>query len=154
MPSDTPSENQIPLVVDMDGTIIRTDIFLESIARLFRRNPFSVFLMLFWWTRGRAHLKHELAKRVRIDAVTLPYNEPFLAWLRGQKAAGRTIILATAADIKMALPVANHLGLFDEVMASEGITNLRSHNKLKALVARFGERRFDYAGNSVVDLAV
>ncbi|HEU6448249.1 MAG TPA: apolipoprotein N-acyltransferase [Verrucomicrobiae bacterium] len=147
-------ENQIPLVVDMDGTIIKTDIFMECIARLLRRNPFSIFQILFWWTRGRAHLKHQLGRRVKIDAIALPYNEKFLTWLREQKIAGRKIILATAADIKMALPVANHLGIFDEVMASEGVTNLRSHNKLKALVARFGERGFDYAGNSVVDLGV
>lgn len=154
MPADTLSEQKIPLVVDMDGTVIRTDIFLLSIARLLRRNPFSIFQMLFWWTRGRAYLKHQLGRRVKVDAATLPYNEKFVAWLREQKASGRKIILATAADIKMALPVANHLGFFDEVMASEGVTNLRSHNKLKALAARYGERGFDYAGNSVVDLAV
>ena len=90
----------------------------------------------------------------QIDPATLPYHEPFLKFLREQKSAGRKIILATASDLQMAKPVADYVGLFDEVLGSDGKTNLRSGNKLKALVAKFGERGFDYAGNSSADLAV
>jgi apolipoprotein N-acyltransferase len=154
MSSEKPQENQIPLVVDLDGTLIKTDLLWESLARLLRRNPFALFANLFWWTRGRAFLKKKLAARVTIDPATLPYHEPFLKFLRDQKAAGRKIILATASDLQMAKPVADYVGLFDEVLGSDGKTNLRGGNKLKALVARFGERGFDYAGNSSVDLAV
>jgi apolipoprotein N-acyltransferase len=154
MPQSPPPENQIPLVVDLDGTLIKTDLLWESIARLLRRNPFALFAILFWWTRGRAFLKKQLAARVEIDPATLPYNEPFLKFLREQKSAGRRIILATASDLQMAKPVADFTGLFDEVLGSDGRTNLRSGNKLKALVTKFGERGFDYAGNSSADLAV
>ena len=77
-----------------------------------------------------------------------PINEPFLAFLREQKGAGRKFVLATASDRDMALPVANHVGLFDEVLGSDGKTNLRGANKLKVLTEKFGERGFDYAGNS------
>ena len=149
-----PPGNSIPLVVDLDGTLIKTDLLWESIARLLRRNPFALLAILFWWTRGRAFLKKKLAARVAIAPPTLPYNEPFQKFLREQKAAGRKIILATASDLQMAKPVADYTGLFDEVLGSDGKTNLRSGNKLKKLVEKFGERGFDYAGNSTADLAV
>src|SRR5271169_4164969 len=132
---DQPPQNQIPLVVDLDGTLIKTDLLWEFLARLLRRNPLRIFQVLFWWSRGRALLKRKLAARVTIDPATLPYHEKFLAFLREQKSAGRKIILATASDLQMALPVAGHVGIFDEVLGSDGKTNLRGDNKLKALVS-------------------
>jgi apolipoprotein N-acyltransferase len=140
--------------VDLDGTLIKTDLLWESLARLLRRNPFQLLSVLFWWTRGRAFLKRQLVRRVTIDPAALPYHEPFLAFLREQKAAGRKLVLVTASDRDMALPVAHYVGLFDEVLGSDGKTNLRGANKLKVLIAKFGERGFDYAGNSSADLAV
>ena len=153
--SNTPQPNPPPLVVDLDGTLIKTDLLWESLARLLRRNPFQLFPVLFWWTtRGRAFLKKQLAARVAIDPATLPFNEPFLAFLREQKRTGRKLVLATASDREMAMPVASHVGLFDEVLASDGRTNLRGANKLKVLTEKFGAHGFDYAGNSSADLAV
>ena len=130
----TPDQN-VPLAVDLDGTLIRTDMMWESLAQLLRRNIFAIFQILFWWTRGRAYLKQKLAACVKIDPATLPYNEKFLAWLHEEKKSGRKLILATASDLKMAQPIADHVGLFDEVMASNGAINLRSENKLRALAA-------------------
>jgi apolipoprotein N-acyltransferase len=140
--------------VDLDGTLIKTDLLWESLAQLLRRNPFQLFPVLVWWLRGRAFLKQQLARRIAIDPASLPYNRSFLAFLREQKSAGRKLVLVTASDRDMALPVASHVGLFDEVLASDGRTNLRGKNKLKALTEQFGERGFDYAGNSSADLAV
>ena len=151
---NTPQTSPPPLVVDLDGTLIKTDLLWESLAQLLRRNPLMLFAVLFCWTRGRAFLKRQLARRVTIDPAALPYHEPFLAFLREQKSAGRKLILATASDRDMALLVASHVGLFDEVLGSDGKTNLRAANKLKALTEKFGERSFDYAGNSAPDLAV
>ncbi len=151
---NTPQTSPPPLVVDLDGTLIKTDLLWESLAQLLRRNPLMLFAVLFWWMRGRAFLKRQLARRVTIDPAALPYHEPFLAFLREQKKAGRKLILATASDRDMALPVANHIGLFDEVLGSDGKNNLRGANKLKLLTEKFGERGFDYAGNSAPDLAV
>jgi len=144
----------IPLVVDLDGTLIQSDMMWESIARLVRRNPFAIFQLLFWWTRGRARLKQKLAARVQVNPAELALNEKFLAWLREEKKAGRKIILATASDLKMAQPIAARVGVFDEVLGSDGKTNLRSENKLRALTEKFGGRGFDYAGNSTADYAV
>ena len=143
-----------PLAVDLDGTLIRSDMMWESLARYLRRNPFAIFAVLVWWMRGRAFLKKKLGAKVRVDPAELTFNEKFLAWLREEKKSGRNIILATASDLKMAQPIAGRAGLFDEVMASDGKTNLRSENKLRALTEKFGERGFDYAGNSSADFAV
>jgi len=147
-------ESAVPLCVDLDGTLIKTDMLWEYMARLLRQNPLMIFPVLWWWSRGRARLKHELARRLKIDPATLPYHTEFLAWLRTQKAAGRKLVLATASDIKMALPVAAHVGLFDEVLGSDGKTNLRSGNKVRVLTEKFGGKGFDYAGNSTADYAV
>lgn len=144
----------VPLAVDLDGTLIHSDMMWESLARLLREKPFTAFAVPFWWMRGRAFLKQQLATHVQVDATTLPYTEEFLTWLREQKSAGRKLVLATASDLKMAEPVAKHIGLFDEVLASDGKTNLRDHAKLDALTKRFGKLGFDYAGNSSVDLGV
>ncbi|HEX3626430.1 MAG TPA: apolipoprotein N-acyltransferase [Verrucomicrobiae bacterium] len=150
----SPAVNQVPLVVDLDGTLIKTDLLWETLARRLRRNPLALFPVLFWWTRGRAYLKQRLARRVQLNPAELPVSDKFLAWLREQKAAGRKLILATASDREVAGPVAEYFGIFDEVLASDGRANLRGPNKLRALVEKFGERGFDYAGNSSVDLAV
>ena len=149
-----PPEAAVPLCVDLDGTLIKTDLMWEHLARLLRRNPLMLFPVLWWWARGRARLKQELAHRVTIDPATLPYHAEFLAWLRTQKAAGRTLVLATASDIEMARPVAAHVGLFDDVLGSDGKTNLRSGNKVRVLTEKFGVKGFDYAGNSTADYAV
>ena len=145
----------VPLAVDLDGTLIRTDLLWESLARLIRRNPFAIFPVLYWWMiQGRARLKQKLGVRVRIDPATLPYNETFLEWLRAEKKSGRQLVLATASDLKMAQPVADYVGLFDEVLASDGKSNLRGGNKVRALTKKFGERGFDYAGNASADFDV
>ena len=156
MPPPTKSENPttIPLCVDLDGTLIKTDMLWESLVRLLKKNPFALISVVRWWTHGRAFLKQQLAVRVAVDAATLPVNEQFLAWLRAEKKSGRKIILATASDLKMAQPVADRFGFFDEVLASDGKTNLRSENKLRRLTEKFGARGFDYAGNSSADFAV
>lgn len=146
--------NQVPLAVDLDGTLIRSDMMWESLARLLHKNPLTALAAPFWLLQGRAYFKQQLAARVTVDATALPYHDEFLLWLREEKRAGRKLILATASDIAMAKPVAEHIGLFDEVLASDGATNLRDHAKLAALTKKFGPRGFDYAGNSSPDLDV
>lgn len=152
----TPAQNStqatVPLCVDLDGTLIRTDMLWESLVRLLRRNPLYVFAVLAWWMRGRAHLKQELARRVAVPVETLPYTESLCDFLKGERAVGRRLLLVTASDRLMGRRVADHVGLFDEVLASDGQTNLRGETKGHALAERFGKGGFDYAGNSSVDL--
>lgn len=144
----------MPLVVDMDGTLLRTDTLVESLFELARRQPMQLPKLPAWLAGGRAHLKRQLATRAPIDVSVLPRNEELLAHLRALKRQGRRLVLATAADGRYAQAVADELGLFDAVFASDGRVNLSGAAKRDRLVAEFGERGFDYAGNSVQDLPV
>ncbi len=144
----------VPLVVDLDGTLLRTDLLHESTLLLLRGDPFRLFHLPFWLARGKASLKREIASRVTIDASGMPYHEEFVEWIRLERDRGRRVVLATASDERLAQAVADHLGLFDEVIASDGRNNNASDRKAQALVERYGERGFDYAGNSSADLAV
>ena len=144
----------LPLAVDLDGTLLRTDLLWEGLAGLLKRTPWLFLLLPFWWMRGRAYLKARLAAAVPLDIATLPVSETFLAWLREQHAAGRGLWLVTAADQQLAGAVAAHFGFFSGILASDGATNLKGRTKRDVLVARFGARGFAYAGDSHVDLPV
>lgn len=148
------SAQPIPLCVDLDGTLIRSDLLFESALSLLRRNPFYLFCLVLWLLRGRAHLKREIAARADVDASTLPYDERVLAWLREQGETQRPRVLCTASDARLAGDVAAHLGLFDEVLASDGARNLAGRHKGEMLRERYGERGFDYAGNEYRDLHI
>ena len=107
----------VPLCVDLDGTLIHSDLLLESFLLLIKRNPLYLLLIPFWLLQGKARLKQHIASRVHLDGAALPYTKPFVDWLRAQKAQGRQIWLCTASDARMAQAVADHVGLFDGVMA-------------------------------------
>lgn len=145
----------VPLCVDLDGTLIHSDMLHETALGFAKTSPFSVpFLLLWWLLRGKAALKSRVAGRAPIEPSSLPYNVVFVDWLRQQHCAGRRLILCTASDRSIAEQIAEYLGFFDDVMASDGVLNLAGANKAKALVEQFGEKEFDYAGNSSADLAV
>jgi len=145
---------EIPLCVDLDGTLLRTDLLHETLLQLLRAEPWKVPLLPLWLAGGKAAFKRRVAGGVELDAALLPYREDLLEWLRSEKAAGRRLVLATASDGELARAVATHLGLFDEVFASDGTTNAGGDAKRDLLVARFGEKGFDYAGDAPVDLPV
>ncbi|MBN9509079.1 MAG: UbiA family prenyltransferase [Alphaproteobacteria bacterium] len=147
-------EDALPLCVDLDGTLLRTDSLHEATAAVLLADPRVLTQIPGWLAQGRAHLKQQLAARWQFDPARLPYNQALLTWLRAEQARGRHIVLATAADRRVAEVVAAHLGLFDEVIASDGSANLRGAAKAAALVQRFGERGFAYAGNDATDHAV
>ncbi len=143
-----------PLAVDLDGTLIHSDTLWECTRKALSRGPRYWLLLPLWLAKGRAYLKHRLAETARLDPASLPYNAPFLAFLREEKARGRQIFLVTAADQLIAKGIADHLGLFDGVIASDGTTNLKARNKAAALAERFGKQGFVYAGNSYADVPV
>jgi 4-hydroxybenzoate polyprenyltransferase len=150
----TAQDEAVPLCVDLDGTLVRTDVLWESVAQLLKRRPFDLLRLPFWLMRGRAHLKRQIAARTDVNPAHLPYHQEFIDFLRAERGKGRTLVLATASDAGPAERVAKHVGLFREVVASNGATNLRGSNKGRLLSERFGKRGFDYAGNSSVDFAV
>lgn len=138
----------------MDGTLICTDLLVESASQFLIQHPFQFYRPLLWLLRGKTVLKTELAQRVDLDVSSLPYNLDVIEWLQMQKRQGRRLVLATASHRLLAEQVAQHLHLFDEVLATEGDTNLKATAKTDALVARYGEGGYDYVGNDWPDLKV
>ena len=149
-----PMDSEPPLVVDLDGTLIRSDMLLESMLAALRRAPATALWIPLWLLRGRAVLKRELATRAQVGVEALPYRAEVVALVRNAGREGRRVVLATASDATLARDVAAHVGGFSEVLASDGVRNLKGAAKSQALVNRFGERGFDYVGDSAADAAV
>ena len=143
-----------PLCVDMDGTLIATDVLWESIMLLARARPARLLLLPFWLLNGKAGLKRRLAGEVIPDPKTLPYRPEVMELLMAERRSGRTLVLATASDSAIAHQVAEHLGIFSAVLASDGETNLSGARKAEALRAHADDGVFDYIGNSMDDLPV
>ncbi len=153
-PLPNPALDRVPLVVDLDDSLLRTDSLIESIFVLARKKPLSLFRLPIWRLRGAAYFKHRLAGAAMPDVHLLPYRADLLGYLREQKVLGRAVILATAADEKLAREIGGNIGLFDEMLASDGHTNLTGETKRDRLIAKFGMRGFDYIGNAARDLPV
>lgn len=143
----------MPLVVDLDGSLTRTDTLVESILQVIRRSPLNVLRLFGWLLHGRALFKHRIALLTQPCAETLPYHSSLLAYLRSEKSRGRRLILATAAHERIAHAVSDHLGLFDRVLASNQHVNLKGAAKLKAIQAELGPA-FAYAGDSRADIPI
>ncbi len=175
------SVNSRPLFVDLDGTLIGTDLLHEGFIRAVRRDPSVLLKTPGWIKRGLASFKQEIAQRAPVDAATLPYREAFVSWLIAERARGRAVVLATASPEQWAKPVAEFLGCFDDIIASDATHNRKSSEKLAAirewchrhyiaprssepssssepqadrataLIAQTAEPEFDYCGDSSAD---
>jgi 4-hydroxybenzoate polyprenyltransferase/phosphoserine phosphatase len=139
------------LCVDLDGTLVKSDTLYDSALALARHHPAGLLKLPGWIFQGKAALKRHLTSAVTLDVAHLPYNRELLQYLQQQHALGRPIYLATAADGTLAQRIADHLGLFSGVLASDGAVNLAGRNKLDAFRQRFGDN-FAYIGNARPDL--
>jgi 4-hydroxybenzoate polyprenyltransferase len=144
----------IPLCIDCDGTLLRTDLLHEATLLLLKQAPLSVFLLPFWLLKGKAYLKQKIAENVQFDWETLPYCAEVLEIIRVARAQGRQVVLATASPEVWAEGIAAHLGVFDKVLATGDGVNLAGAQKAKRLTELFGAKQFDYAGNGATDLPV
>jgi hypothetical protein len=147
----------MPLYVDMDGTLTPSDTLYESVMLFLRQSPLNLLRLLAWLALGKAGFKRRLADAVRPDPARLPYREDFLAYLRAEHASGRALVLASAADARVVREVADHIGVFSDSLGTEGGPNLSQDNKRAAIAAHAlaaGHAQWAYAGNSRDDLAV
>jgi 4-hydroxybenzoate polyprenyltransferase/phosphoserine phosphatase len=141
----------LPLCVDLDGTLVKSDTLVDSTLALVRQHPAALLQLPGWLAQGKAALKRHITAAVHLDVAHLPYNRELMQYLEQQRSKGRPIYLATAADTTLAERVAAHLGIFTGVLASDGTVNLAGKNKLAAFQARFGDN-FSYIGNAAPDL--
>jgi 4-hydroxybenzoate polyprenyltransferase len=140
----------VPLCVDLDGTLVKSDTLVDSVLAIARQKPKLLLQIPGWIGQGKASFKRHVTSSVTLDVEHLPYNQPLLEYLREQRGQGRAIYLATAADKTLADRVAMHLGIFAGVLASDGAVNLAGGNKLAAFRTQFGDR-FCYIGNAKPD---
>jgi 4-hydroxybenzoate polyprenyltransferase len=143
----------VPLCLDLDGTLVKSDTLVDSVLVLARQKPAEILRIPSWIAQGKAQFKKHVTSAVTLDVEHLPYNRPLLEWLRAEHGAGRAIYLATASDRGLADRVAEYLGIFAGVLASDGTTNLAGKNKLEAFREHFGER-FCYIGNAKPDVTL
>jgi 4-hydroxybenzoate polyprenyltransferase/phosphoserine phosphatase len=148
-----PTSEQPPLVLDLDGALLRTDLLHETVLAYLRHNPMGIFLILAWLLRGRAHLKRQLSRAVALDTDHLPLSEELVDFARTASDGGRTVGIATAADELVARRVAKRFGFVEFVVASNGVTNLKGDEKARLLGEKF-PHGFTYAGDSQADIAV
>jgi hypothetical protein len=142
------------LVVELDGTLIRSNTSVELIFGFLGQFPFKAFKLPLWLCTGRALLKRRLGEAVDIDAANLPYDETVLSYIRESQAQGRPVYLVSSSDERVVRSVVGYLGIFDGWFSSDGATNLSGTAKATKLVEAFGEKQFDYIGNSRADLPV
>ena len=151
--AEDPASARLPLAVDLDGTLLRGDLLMEAAVSFIRRSPLNLLRLLRWALSGRAALKAKVANVISLELAHSPVNAGLLKVLQRRRTLGLPTVLVTAADRAYAERVAEHFGLFDAVLASDGRTNLRGKEKARALSARFPDG-FSYAGNAVADLPV
>jgi len=142
------------LCVDLDGTLIKTDTMLESLLVVIRAKPLQFFRILFWACRGKARFKQELGHSALVHPQALPYARPVVDYIESEWKRGRKLFLVTGADASIAIPVAEHLGFFSEVICSNGRENVTGSAKLQAIRRVLGQEDFGYLGNSRDDLPV
>jgi len=142
------------LVVDLDGTLLRSDLLFESFWSAFGRDWHSPFWSMVALFSGRAALKRYLSRVSRLDAATLPYDPKVIAYVEAWRSHGGRTALVTASDQTIADEVADHLALFDEVYGSDGHLNLKGAAKADFLADHFGGNGFAYMGDARADLPV
>jgi 4-hydroxybenzoate polyprenyltransferase/phosphoserine phosphatase len=148
------SDEQMPLCVDLDDSLITTDTLVEYTFKLAKSKPWMLVFIPLWMMRGRHILKEKLAALVKLSPASLPYHSEVFFYLKRMAKRGRRIYLVTGAHESIANEVASYLGIFTKVFASNSAINLVGQNKADLLVREFGERGFDYIGDSKHDLTV
>ena len=148
------SEKDIPLFVDLDGTLLKTDTLFEAMLLLLKKNIFHCLSLLLWLTKGRAHLKYQLFNRIELPVAALPVNTEFLKYLQTQKKKNRELILISASSQKAVDQVKNHMKIFDAAFGSDANTNLKGQAKLEKIKTLTDGSSFAYAGNSRDDMVI
>ena len=150
------NEKQLPLVVDLDGSLIKAELPWESFLSVLFRHPIEFIKIVFRKIKIKqsAYLKLELEKWAELDLEEMPFSNKFVEYLKEEKANGRSLVLCTGSTQSYAEKIQKITGLFDTVWGCTLGKNIVGHKKAMFLVGKYGEKQFDYAGNSLADLKV
>ena len=146
--------NSKPLVIDIDQTLLRTDMLLESFWIAVGKDAVGALKCTWRHIRERARLKHEMSLLSELDVSRLPVNEAVLELAQNAMREGREVILASGSDQALVDKLGERLGISGAHLGSNVTVNLTGSAKRDALVERYGENGFDYVGDAAVDLKV
>lgn len=142
------------LFVDLDESLIKTDILREQLIRSFATSPWLTCKILFRSSFRPEKIKAAISAMIETDPTTLPYNSDVLALIKKAKKEGRVVVLATATHERVAKQIAKHLELFDDVLATTDTHNCKGKKKL-VMMQKFAKGKpFDYVGDSKADLQI
>lgn len=153
MSNDAETQSDAVLVIDLDGTLLGSDLLFESFWSALSHDAVAT-LTQSMRARHRAGLKRHLATLAQIDVTQLPYRPEVIAYIERWRASGGKTALVSASDAELVTQVAAHLGIFDEAYGSDGHHNLKGAAKAAFLVEHYGKQGFAYMGDATADLAV
>jgi len=142
------------LIVDLDGTLVKTDLLVEMFLLALGNNFFSGIFSLFTLRKGRAAFKRKLVNETTLDITALPYNQNVIDYIEERRSRGYKTMLVTASDQLIADKIGQHVQLFDEIHGSNGQVNLKGEKKAQFLIEKIGKQNFAYIGDSAADFAV
>ncbi|WCS23811.1 UbiA family prenyltransferase [Methylobacterium sp. NMS14P] len=143
----------VPLILDLDRTLLRADVLYEKAIALVRADLLNLLKILYWALSGRAYLKRRMAQAATLDIEALPINTELMAFAQAEAQSGRLVHMSTATDNVTAAQIARRFSFITNVIASDGVTNLKGQKKAAELARRY-PLGFDYAGDSRADLPV
>jgi 4-hydroxybenzoate polyprenyltransferase len=147
-------DQDLPLVVDVDGTLVASDLLQEAVLQCIAQYPFQTYRLALWLAGGKSNLKTQLANRVNPGIETIPLRAEVLTLIRAAQANGRPVYLASASDRRYIEQLAQRIGGIAGVFGTESATNLSGEAKAHQLVAAFGIKGYDYIGDRPIDFAV
>jgi 4-hydroxybenzoate polyprenyltransferase/phosphoserine phosphatase len=143
------------LFVDLDHTLIKTDLLVEMVAKAAKHHPWKLLQAIWCGVQGRAAFKAALTQIVSPEPSALPYRQDLLEFITQQQESGVKLVLATASPRRWAVPIADYLGLFADVLATAGDNNLKGTKKLRAIqqyMTNEPDATWGYIGDSTADL--
>lgn len=146
-----------PLFVDLDGSLISTDLLWESLFALIKQRPLLIFVIPLWALCGKSYLKDQISRAIILPADSMPYDADVVRLIHDRRDAGGSVVLATASPEAWAQPIAEHLRVFDGVLATRSNLNLKGRHKLDAISRHCGEQgwtQFDYVGDARADFPI
>lgn len=141
------------LICDVDDCLIKTDLLLESWILLIKKSPSAFLFSLLILFKGKLALKKWLAERINIEAHLLPYRPEVIKFIQDRKKQGDILVIASASPWRWVEAVANYLGLFDHIIASENV-NTKGAAKLSRIREITGNAPFTYIGDSFADIPI
>lgn len=153
-PASASADASVPLCVDLDGTLVALDTLHHTLKGMIISRPWLLVPAAFALSKGRSGFKHRVSQLFDIDPTALPYRQSVIEYIKTARQRGQRTVLATAATMRIARRVYEHLGIFDDLIASGEGVNRKGSGKLEAIRQRFGHAPFDYMGDSSADIPI